>query len=167
MILIGSVESNGPSFEFATNHRARFISATAEKCSGLFVNRGNREEGCKVAAASSRRFSSTATALRLCVVTCGASHAYLFRDYTRMSKWIGVSSLRFFALSLGRRNPFIIVKLSGDRMLLRHFGVGVVGSSSPFSSCYPKPLAFIDWSDKTLLTFDYPLESVKGLAGEL
>jgi len=68
--------------------------------------------------------------------------------------------------SLAGRNSFITVKLSGDRMLLRYIGDGVVGSSSSFSFYYPKPLAFIDWSDKTLLTFDYPLESVKGLLGK-
>lgn len=71
-----------------------------------------------------------------------------------MSKWIGASFVRLLALA--GYNPFIIAKLSGDRMFLRHIEDGVIGFIPVvFLILSANPLAFISQSAKTLLSFDY------------
>lgn len=85
---------------------------------------------------------------------CTCVHAWLSHDCTQMSKWIVASFVRFLALA--GYNPFIIAKLSGDRMLLRHIEDGIIGFIPVvFLVLSAKPLAFIDQSAKTLLSFDY------------
>lgn len=71
-----------------------------------------------------------------------------------MSKWIVASFVRLLALA--GYNPYIIAKLSGDRTFLRHIEDGIIGFIPiVFLVLSAKPLAFIDQSAKTLLSFDY------------